>query len=472
MISELFKRAETPEDAKALLAQVYKSFRGPATVSRETLVGDMRLVTIACVKPSEYSSLLALPKNPTMAAFVESNLSDRVMEACVAKIDKFMSEGAGESTGSFIPKIPNPVVQRGAMFGEPGLPSEFSDHPFVSSRTLKAVRRTVAWSKNARYLAAGRFLRTSLVLDGKVVSMAEAIATDAGIRTALVEAGWPYGSIENVGNHIRKSMEGPDDTPLDRELKVILFPISEGDYAQVTPLAASSVFTELHLRINDGYADPEAIVTYARRKRTVGGSNARNVAIEVMDAGGKVETLVSMPPPPRAMEPLSRLLHRVKTTKSAIGKPFLSKGLTEAIRAMAEAPSNVHTRTALTRVLSAAAYIMLSGPLTLSEIEDDERRAGFASHIKDPIEAALVVGGPDTLNGASLFALADRLGHFVAASATDDDDVLALFVGSDFRDLLHDAVKATFEGDSPSEAEIEQDAETAAQEPEEEGETE
>lgn len=428
------------EDMKAVagvLQNIRSSYGEPVRIAGQE---DVNLLTaILSGSPAE------LCKGSKTAEKLLERLSDGEMgKAAIGKVAQRLVTTATRDIGTHIPKAPNPLVGTQALFERaPGRPDVI---PFLCG-DIEGGRRTGGSGGDAKRAQAARFLRFNVGYGNRTASLAEMMAESASFRNMLVAAGWPKAIVEEAGKAIEAKLEaGPTKEPVDPETKTILWPMPDGSYTAVSPVQAVPLWIEMRRRIKADRARPGLERrTYVIRRRSIGGTKAQNVAVEASDAGGRMDLLVTMPPRQRPLQPLDRLLYRVRSSGTSISPERPPKVAVDALRHLSrqETRSNVNTRGGQLRTLAWIAGNLFAGPLTLSRAIDGGMEFD-ADSLKDPIERVLVVDGVESLERDALLDLADRLAAFVSSLAEHGEDPLATFPGTVARDLCADAVVMAF----------------------------
>lgn len=440
-ISTILRDAPDVKAIKEFIDTVGAATSEPVSISRETLRDDVAAITtLTCVDLKKVISGRA-SKEEFLDALFGKGPSIAIADFHKPKSDPQKKEGvekenakerapqkpkdpatalpgvAASNIGTFVPKASHADALTPPLVASDDLaPIPF---PFCHTETVQSAARMAA-SGRADLAKGMRFLSLPVAYGDKLASFLEHIATDEEIRDALVQIGWQRVTIDGVASAAARLSKGPDEAPVDPHLKVVLFPLGDGTYMKITPLHSNPMMVEMRKRRTElnRRPDPDRRRVLVRQL-TVGSGNPINISLQASDMRGVLSMLPSMPPNPRPIALVDRLLYRLKTSGTSLPSN-LPKWTIEALRAsLQDTRTNQASRTVLENRIARAAHAMLSGPLSLYAATSTGLEINPES-ISGPIERRLILKGPNDMGPKEVSMLAEHLGSLIGGDAMDD----------------------------------------------------
>lgn len=434
-ISTTLRDAPDVKALKEFMGNVGSATSESVSISRETLRDDVAAITVLTCIDQKKVITGRMSKEDILAVLFEKGPAIAIADFHRPKSAPEAKEGAKERTppkpkdpatampgvaasnvGTFVPKAshadanPATIVASDALAAVP--------FPFCHTESIQSPAR-MAGSGRADLAKGMRFLSLPVVYGDKLASFLEHVAANEEVQEALVQVGWARVTVDGIASAAARLSEGPDDAPVDPHLKVILFPLGNGTYMRITPLHSNPMMVEMRKRRTELNRRPDSerrrVIV---RQMTVGSGNPINVSLQASDMRGVLSMLPSMPPSPRPIALVDRLLHRLKTKGTSLPSN-LPKWTIDALRASLHDPrTNEASRTILESRIAQAANAMLSGPMALYAATSTGLEIKPES-IRGPIERRLILNGPNDMGPKEVSALAEHLGSLIGGDAMD-----------------------------------------------------
>ena len=240
--------------------------------------------------------------------------------------------------------------------------------PFVSSMTIARPQRLLS-SGNAAQMHYARFLCHEVTVGGTTSTVAVDLATRAGIHAIVMRQFNDTAFIETLCAALSLRMQGGDVTRVSGENKTIFWPIGDGEYHMITPLASSTMLLDFNRRVWDIRKSPNRIYTSTLKH---GGSSPQNLGSLGGDLTGNLIHLRASVPPLNA-KGIEATYHRLRRGGSYLKYPG-KDDIAPFIKALAarrsddgdEIALNVYQRATFDRVSNALVHLMLSDLVTVA----------------------------------------------------------------------------------------------------------
>lgn len=376
-------------------------------------------------------------------ALLSDRVDDRVyVEGLLRAQEANLVAAASGLVGEFTTKVPNPAVGGvGSFFACSEVVDATKKVPFATSMTIDC-RRGLGAAGNAAAGRAMRLLTARFSIAGCAVDLVDDITAATGfgpITAALNRLGLSLEVIERIRDELLEAKTGPAEAaPVDEYAKVLLWPVGDDMYHQITPVHSYGLFVEMHARIKERRAAGGWINL---RRTIVGGSKPQNAGLLNSEFAGNHLHLLAQPPtiqrPGSTTSLAYRVAHGGRVLREKLPAPLLQK-LTETLD---DARANRDARERLDRVIQAVAGEILADAVLLRRAADqDAIPKVLIKAEKDlrSLERNLLFMSPRALASEDLNAIVHAVSTNLAASIPSHfvDDALAVRI----RKVVHELV--------------------------------